>query len=58
MCAFDAAFADWLAIDIERRGAALAETAAVVGELHPHLVAAGRQLPGRCHVEVLEARKV
>ena len=38
----DAAFADISAVDVERDGAALPKAATVVGELHPHLMGAGR----------------
>ena len=37
----DPALADLLAVEVERDRAALAQPAAVVGELHPHLVLAG-----------------
>jgi len=56
--AFDPSAASQFAIAVERRGAALAETATVICELHPHLVRAGRQLLGRRHVELLEAEEV
>jgi hypothetical protein len=40
----DPALADLLGVDVEGDGAALADAAAVVGELHPRLVGAGGQL--------------
>jgi hypothetical protein len=40
-CSVHAPLADLLPVEVERRGAALADAAAVVGELHPHLVLAG-----------------
>src|SRR4051794_1355548 len=43
--ALDAAPPDGLAVDVEGDGAALADAAAVVGELHPRLMTAGRQFP-------------
>ena len=43
----DAAVADLVAVDVERDGRALGETAAVVVELHPHLVVARRERLGR-----------
>src|SRR5580704_17418867 len=39
----DLARADLLAVDVEGRGSAFAETSTLVGKLHPHLVIAWRQ---------------
>jgi len=41
--ALDAALADLVPVELKRDIAALADPAAVVGEFHAHLVAAGRQ---------------
>ncbi len=49
----DAALADGLAVDVERHAAALGDTAAVVLELHPHLV-----IPGRDRLRRLDERHV
>ena len=54
----DPALADGLAVVVQRDVAALGQTAAVVGELHPHLVLArGNRLVGGDEV-VLDAEEV
>ena len=50
--------ADLGAVDVERRRAALAEPAAVVGELDPDLVLAGRDRLGTVDLELPEAEQV
>src|SRR6185436_6590976 len=54
----DAALAYLIAVEIERDRAALGETAAVVGELHPRLVRSGRDRPVGLDLEALQAEKV
>ena len=56
--AVDAAVADLLAVEEERDVAALPEAAAVVGELHPHLVLAGGDLAVPVDLEPLQAEEV
>ena len=50
--------ADLGAVEVEGDGAALAEAAAVVGELHPHLVVAGGDVGVAVDVEPLQAEQV
>src|SRR5215468_12052078 len=52
----DRAFADFLAVDIKRHLAALAEAAAGIGKLHAYLVLARRQCPRRLDVVVIHPR--
>src|SRR4029453_13227396 len=54
----DVSLADVLTIDVERRLAALAQTATGVSELHAHLVRARRDRPRRLDHEVLEPAPV
>src|SRR6185503_3039039 len=58
MGTLDAAFARRSAVDIKSRGPTFPEAAAVVRELHSHLVGTGRQLPARRHVELPETEEV
>src|SRR6185369_5852635 len=55
---FDAALAGLGAVDEERDRAALAEAAAVVVELHAHLMGAGRNRGVALDVELSKAEKV
>ena len=54
----DAAFTDLSAVVIKRDAAALAQTAAVVGKLHPHLMFALWHWCIRCRGEQLDAKQV
>ena len=54
----DAPLADLFAVDVEGDGAALGHAASVVGELHPHLVLAGRDLLVAFDLEALQAEQV
>src|SRR6478736_1036472 len=54
----DAALAGLRAVEVEGDGAALAEAAAVVGELHAHLMGAGWDRPTALDGEVLDAEQV
>ena len=55
---FHTAFADFGAIHVERHGAALRETAAVVFKLHPRLMLTGRDRHGCFAIKKLDAEKV
>jgi hypothetical protein len=52
------ALADPVAVQEQRDVAALAEPAAVIGELHPHLMLPGRYHPVALDVEALHAEQV
>src|SRR3954471_16177657 len=54
----DAAFTGLVAVEVERDGAALCGAAAVVGELHPHLVRSGRDRGVGLDLEALQAEQV
>src|SRR5207247_7937111 len=56
--AFDTALADLVSVDVERHGAALGEPAAVVGELHPHLMLPGWDRRITLDLEALQAEQV
>ena len=54
----DTALPDLRPVDVERRGPALAQAAAVVGELHPHLTLAGRHDRVALDLELPQAEEV
>ena len=54
----EATVADLVAVDVERDGRALGETATVIGELRAHLVVAGRQRLVAGDGEALEPEQV